>query len=116
VTTALYLIALLGIGVLTPMLVRLRLYLGGRPAGVGTILTDGFLLAQLVLLAAFAFIVARLAGWEPSRPTLLRTWTALLVLLALKPWVTVYRLLLWEFPQYRPGALWRRWRARRTAT
>jgi hypothetical protein len=111
---ALYLAALIGAGLLAAMLVRLRLYLLGS-RGVGVLLVDGLLLAQVVLVAAFGFIVARLAGWDPGRAAVLRLWTVLLLILAAKPWVTIVRLTWWEFPATRPGALWRRLRARRAA-
>ena len=88
--------ALLGIAVLTPSLIELRVYLGRRASGSGPILIDALLAAQLVLLAAFGFIALRLAGWNPG-PTALY-WIRLGLALAffVKPWVTYVRLTHWK--------------------
>lgn len=88
--------ALLGILVLTPSLIELRVYLGRRAQGVGPILVDALLLAQAVLLAVFTFVAARLAGWSPSPRTLDILRFALGLAFAVKPWITYVRLTRWR--------------------
>jgi hypothetical protein len=114
VTLIFYLGALTGLLVFAPMLLRLRLYLwlearrrALRRVEAGVILVDGLLLAQVLMLIAFGYIVARATGWDPGPDGLWWWRNGLLLAFAVKPWVTIMRLAMWEFPGLRPRALWR---------
>lgn len=89
-------VGLLGIVLLVPSLIEIRVYFGTQAQGIGPVLVDALLLSQFLLILAAVALVIYLTPWNPPPPLDGGAALALTCFFAVKPFVTYVRLYRWR--------------------